>query len=81
MHKPPDPPHPKGLLANPEFSNILKNSLFSQVNVSIGTAGVTGGASVFSSSQPCLNCQMIKSGDAMALGGETCEKCGNAWNL
>ena len=59
--KPPPPPHPQGLMANPEFSNILKNSLFSQVdnfdhnkhlhissscalyqvNVSIGTAGVS----------------------------------------
>ena len=33
----------QGLMANPELSNILKNSLYSQVNVSIGTAGVLGG--------------------------------------
>ena len=33
----------QGLMANPELSNILKNSLFSQVNVSIGTAGVIRG--------------------------------------
>merc|ERR1712012_1070650 len=72
--KPPPPPHPQGLLANPEFSNILKNSLFSQVNVSIGTAGVSNAASLHSTSQPCIRCEMIRSGDAMALGGEICEK-------
>ena len=32
MSKQPAPPNPQGLLANPEFSNILKNSLFSQVS-------------------------------------------------
>ena len=158
--KPPPPPHPQGLMANPEFSNILKNSLFSQVdnfdhnkhlhissscplyqvNVSIGTAGVSSAGEMsrvrslhvskqiivkiitfilkgrpslhvvswkpplrfqysnpqssiiylpvsgsYSSSQPCMNCEMIRSGDAMALGGDTqCDKCGRgdtSWPL
>ena len=43
MTKPPEAPSSQGLMANPELSNILKHSLFSQVNVSIGTAGVFGG--------------------------------------
>ena len=43
MTKSSDAPSGQGLMANPELSNILKNSLYSQVNVSIGTAGVLGG--------------------------------------
>ena len=39
--KPPPGP-PRGLLANPQFSSVMKNSLFSQVNTSIITAGVQG---------------------------------------
>lgn len=41
MTKQPPTNPAQGLMANPELSNILKNSLFSQVNVSIGTAGVS----------------------------------------
>ena len=41
MTKQPPASQSQGLMANPELSNILKNSLFSQVNVSIGTAGVS----------------------------------------
>ena len=43
MTKTSDASSGQGLMANPELSNILKNSLCSQVNVSIGTAGVVGG--------------------------------------
>ena len=43
MTKQPPASQSQGLMANPELSNILKNSLFSQVNVSIGTAGVSRG--------------------------------------
>ena len=43
MTKSSDASSGQGLMANPELSNILKNSLYSQVNVSIGTAGVLGG--------------------------------------
>ena len=41
MTKEPPASQAQGLMGNPELSNILKNSLFSQVNVSIGTAGVS----------------------------------------
>ena len=41
MTKEPPVSQAQGLMGNPELSNILKNSLFSQVNVSIGTAGVS----------------------------------------
>ena len=41
MAKTPTHTSSQGLMANPDLSNIVKNSLFSQVNVSIGTAGVS----------------------------------------
>ena len=41
MAKTPTHTSSQGLMANPDLSNILKNSLFSQVNLSIGTAGVS----------------------------------------
>lgn len=30
-------------------------------------------------SEPCLQCSMVRSGDAMALGGGQCDQCGVNW--
>ena len=31
-------------------------------------------------SESCLRCSMVRSGDAMALGGGQCEHCGTVWS-